>query len=278
LGCDDGEPCTDDICDSFVGCVSVNNNDACNDADACTMNDVCVGGACVGGPPPDCNDGNPCTDDSCDSLSGCLHVPNTVPCDDHDACTLGDVCTLGNCHGSPVGDAYCDDGADCTVDHCDSANGCLHDPANCGAVILPLDIKPGLCPNPVNVYKDNLIVAVLAGTPTFDPVTVDPSTLQLVRMDGVGGAATPIASTIAVQDMITPFQGVPCDCHALLADTRPDLRMKFAAGSAVDALQLRLLPDGAQVGLQLVGRFWDGAQFRATDCIEIEGKPAELEP
>src|SRR4029078_8949215 len=45
---------------------------------------VCVKGdpPCVRSPgsPPGCDDGDPCTDDTCDPAVGCVHVP-TVACD-----------------------------------------------------------------------------------------------------------------------------------------------------------------------------------------------------
>lgn len=48
----------------------------------------------------DCNDSNPCTDDSCDAGT-CVNAENSNPCDDGDACTTGDVCTGGACVGGP---------------------------------------------------------------------------------------------------------------------------------------------------------------------------------
>jgi hypothetical protein len=81
---------------------------------------------CVGGPPPNCDDGNVCTDDSCDPASGCLNTPNTVPCDDGDACTTNDTCSGGACVGGPP--PNCDDGNGCTDDTCDPASGCVNDP------------------------------------------------------------------------------------------------------------------------------------------------------
>src|SRR5262249_21466510 len=59
--CDDGNPCTTDSCDAIAGCGHTNNSNPCNDGSACTTNDTCSGGACVGGPPPNCDDGNVCT-------------------------------------------------------------------------------------------------------------------------------------------------------------------------------------------------------------------------
>jgi len=46
---------------------------SCNDGNACTTGDVCNGGQCRGGPPPNCDDGNACTTDACDPGTGCTH-------------------------------------------------------------------------------------------------------------------------------------------------------------------------------------------------------------
>ncbi len=67
----------------------------------------------------DCNDQNPCTDETCPAGS-CVYSNNTLPCDDGDACTLEDVCSGGTCSGEPLdmdGDGYvsdaCSGGNDC---------------------------------------------------------------------------------------------------------------------------------------------------------------------
>lgn len=59
------------------------------------------GGSCV---PANCDDGNPCTADTC-TASGCSHPPlSGGACNDHDACTTVDVCLEGFCvGGAPVG-------------------------------------------------------------------------------------------------------------------------------------------------------------------------------
>ncbi|MCH8149311.1 MAG: hypothetical protein IH987_15230 [Planctomycetes bacterium] len=69
----------------------------CDDNDACTTADTCSAGACVGGVPSDCDDGNICMDDPCDSASGCGNTNNTASCNDNDDCTVGDVCAAGTC-------------------------------------------------------------------------------------------------------------------------------------------------------------------------------------
>jgi|GEM_PF-464919 len=47
----------------------------------------------------DCDDANPCTDDSC-SAETCTNAPNTDVCDDGAACTSGDMCSGGVCSGT----------------------------------------------------------------------------------------------------------------------------------------------------------------------------------
>jgi len=120
--CDDGNPCTDNVCDpSAGGCVALNNNTACDDGDVCTEDDLCVAGACQG-TQISCDDGNSCTFDLCDGEAGCTNTVKVGPCDDGDVCTLTDICVEGICQGSDLQD--CDDGNACTADTCDPADGC----------------------------------------------------------------------------------------------------------------------------------------------------------
>lgn len=120
----DNNPCTDDVCDGVSAvCGHPPNTALCEDGNACTLNDQCSGGACQGGPAPDCDDGNPCTDDSCNPATGCVHTNNTGPCSDGNACTTNDQCGGGSCHGgSPLN---CDDGNVCTNDSCNPSSGCV---------------------------------------------------------------------------------------------------------------------------------------------------------
>jgi hypothetical protein len=92
-----------------------------------------------------CDDGNPCTTDTCDPVNGCQFQNNTASCaDDGNACT-DDVCAAGACT-HPDNTASCaDDGNACTNDVC-AAGVCTH-PANgtCSTGATPCS---GLCANP----------------------------------------------------------------------------------------------------------------------------------
>ena len=92
----------------------------CDDFNACTSGDVCNQGACMG-TPISCDDGNPCTTDSCDPVNGCTFTPNNNACDDGEACTTGDACNQGSCVGYAVN---CSDNDPCTIDVCNGDGTC----------------------------------------------------------------------------------------------------------------------------------------------------------
>ena len=124
-GCNDANPCTNDSCSAQIGCTHAINAAPCSDGNACTRQDACVAGSCVG-LALICNDDQPCTADTCDLQAGCVYAPSAGNCDDGDACTQKDACAQGTCVGQPE---TCDDGSPCTIDSCASATGCSHDPA-----------------------------------------------------------------------------------------------------------------------------------------------------
>ena len=121
ITCEDANECTDDACDPGSGCVYTNNTAACDDGQACSSNDQCSNGVCVGDSAVECDDANPCTEDRCDDALGCVHSFNMAPCDDGNACTANDACSQGSCTGQVLD---CDDGNLCTNDTCDPASGC----------------------------------------------------------------------------------------------------------------------------------------------------------
>jgi hypothetical protein len=76
----------------------------------------------------DCDDLNPCTDNTC--VDGtCQSANNVEPCDDSDACTVDDMCADGECVPGEAPD--CDDSDACTVDSCNPLVGCTNMAMNC---------------------------------------------------------------------------------------------------------------------------------------------------
>lgn len=69
-----------------------------------------------------CDDGVPCSTDSCDPVAHSCHNVNS--CDDEVTCTI-DLCTNEGCQHT-VSDSLCNDYNDCTADLCNAATGCVY--------------------------------------------------------------------------------------------------------------------------------------------------------
>src|SRR5438552_10713878 len=132
LDCADHVFCTADSCVNGVGCTHtpianccVSGAD-CDDGNFCNGFETCVDNQCTPGTAPSCDDHDVCTDDSCDPQLGCLHVPNTDPCDDGVFCNGTDTCSDGMCthSGDPcTGGPECDNTCDEAAKDCHTAAG-----------------------------------------------------------------------------------------------------------------------------------------------------------
>ena len=147
--CDDGNPCTEDTCLGEAGCdFAAIDGGECLDGDSCTIADHCEEGVCIGR-VVDCDDKNPCTDDSCDAAGGCVHEDNKDKCDDYDPCTVADQCEAELCAGTAV-NCECQGNDDCAaLEDGDLCNGTLY----CDTEMLPYqcEVEPGTaveCPEP----------------------------------------------------------------------------------------------------------------------------------
>lgn len=118
--CDDGNPCTTDAFDrTELVCSHTFNTQGCDDHSACTENDHCDNGTCVGTSRA-CADADPCTRDLCDPQSGCFFFVDPAICDDLNPCTA-DLCSpaRGCFHNTLPDGSWCTDGQFCTAfDRC----------------------------------------------------------------------------------------------------------------------------------------------------------------
>ena len=130
--CDDGNTCTTDSCNPAVGCQNVNNSVGCDDGNVCTVGDICFGGSCSAGANNSCNDGVPCTADSCDPVEGCLHIADNTACDDGNICTINTCLSAIGCSAANSAGTLCDDGDACnTNDYCQEGECTGGSPVNC---------------------------------------------------------------------------------------------------------------------------------------------------
>jgi RHS repeat-associated protein len=144
---DDGNVCTEDGCDPALGVqhVPLPTGTSCTNVDACDGEEACDGaGACLAGTPPVVDDDEPCTADTCDPLSGVLHLPVSAgeSCADSDACNGVELCDgAGVCLAGTA--PIPDDGNACTADACDPALGVVHTPLPAGSACLNSDVCDG---------------------------------------------------------------------------------------------------------------------------------------
>lgn len=162
---------------------------------------------------------------------------------------------------------------------------------------VAFDIKPGSCPNPVNIKPapphfeepagdssavvsvaklaplrvtpppEVLPVAVL-GTSTFNAASIDVSTVKLIGI-------APIRSSL--EDVSTPVApgSAECACSAAGGDGFTDLTLKFNRDAIVGALGPVNVGDVKT--LKITGKLTDGSDFEGSDCVVIVGNPGTAE-
>jgi hypothetical protein len=102
-----------------------------------------------------------------------------------------------------------------------------------GAMPVAFDVKPGSCPNPVNLNSAGALPVAVLGTADFDVMKIDPIS---IRLEGVA----PIRSSL--EDVATPFdpftgkEHCSQDCSGDGPDGWLDMTFKFDNQEIVEAL------------------------------------------
>jgi len=94
---DDTDGCRDDCtytCEEDTECA---DEDACNGAEVCVVSTH----TCMNPGPPDCDDGDPCTNDACEAEMGCV---NPLDDADLDGYSAADTCTTAGLSGGDCDD------------------------------------------------------------------------------------------------------------------------------------------------------------------------------
>lgn len=189
---------------------------SCSDGNACNGSESCTQGACIGGASPVVNDGNPCTADSCDPVTGVKNAPVAAgtACSDGNACNGAELCNAtGACvAGTPP---VLDDGKPCTTDTCDATTGVLHTPVTAGVACDDGDACNGheAC-NATGACANGTPIAVDDG---------DPCTADFCDAQGV------VSHTLKSFD-----DGNPCTADACDASSGVITHQKAAEGTACD--------------------------------------------
>ena len=129
------------------------------------------------------------------------------------------------------------------------------------ALEVSVDIKPGSCPNPLNVKSFGVLPVAILGTEDFDVSLIDPASIQL---NGVGAIRS------SLEDVATPMLGVSdCDCIEEGPDGFIDLTLKFKTQEIVEALGE--VEHGDVITLKLTGVGFGEIPIEGADCIIIRG-------
>jgi hypothetical protein len=134
------------------------------------------------------------------------------------------------------------------------------------AIPVTLDIKPGSCPNPLNLNSKGVLPVAILGSADFDVNQIDIASIRLADV-------APIRSSY--EDVATPVSdGNECDCNTAGSDGYTDLTLKFKTQEIVEELLKARgeLVEGEQLTLSLTGALSDETSIEGADCIVIVGK------
>ncbi len=213
-----GEPCSQNqkTCqgNSVASCVQKDGCWTWGTPTSCAWDEVCSDGNCVNKcSQVTCDDGNPCTNDSC-ANGQCSFLPNSgQSCSDGNSCTVGDVCQAGSCQ--PGGPKNCDDGNACTTDSC-SAGSCKHSNVPDGTACATSKVcKAGTC----------VTDGPVAGTASCTSYKRGESTTCTLNGSGFVSGGTlwisgcvgyPANKTVTATKITTTFTW-PCNCELMTA-------------------------------------------------------------
>jgi len=141
--------------------------------------------------------------------------------------------------------------------------------ANPIEIPVSVDIKPGSCPNSLHLDSKGVLPVAILGTDEIDVTTIDPSTIELT-LEGAEEGVSPLRWSY--EDVATPIDGEPCDCHDLDGDGYLDLTLKFKTQELVDTLGLDAFGQGDIILLIITGNIkeeYNGTPITGQDCVRV---------
>ena len=145
----------------------------------------------------------------------------------------------------------------------------IYPEGNAWTIIIPepatevaVDIKPGSCPNPVNVKSKGVLPVAILGSADFDVHDIDVATIQLAGVDPNHSNYENVARPL--------IDANECECSTEEPDGYMDLTLKFNTQEIVGAIGP--VADGDKLVLELTGLLHDDTPITGTDCIIIRAK------
>jgi len=245
IGCDDGNPCTVDSCDSETqSCQS----DPVSDGTSCVVEQspgLCRDGICfaITCDDVDCDDGNPCTADSCDPIRV---VCASAPLADATACDLDGgpaTCEAGACRALTCEDLVCDDGNPCTSDSCDPVDiacttSVVPDQTTCAEIGAFGACDGGICdlsqPPESGTIKLNVVFSgASAGTAIYEANCEGAVSLSgmLILVDGVWEAFVALPVGMCELEIALVIDGEATCGQSIFLDVQAGFGGEFSTGT-----------------------------------------------
>ena len=134
------------------------------------------------------------------------------------------------------------------------------------ATVVAVDIRPGSCPNPVNVKSSGVLPIAILGTADLDVSTIDATSIRLAGVEALRSCLEDVAGPLAEPN--------ECDCTTDGADGFTDLTLKFETQKIVETLGE--VNHGDVRELTLTGVLLDPMGFElpieGADCVVIRGR------
>ena len=130
------------------------------------------------------------------------------------------------------------------------------------AVKVAVDIKPGSCPNPVNVKSSGVLQVAILGTEDLDVSEIVPTSVQLAGVEAIRNDYEDVAAPVTDTN--------DCNCTEDGPDGYLDLTLKFKTQEIVE--ELGEVNDGDVLTLELTGMLLGERPIEGADCILIRGR------
>ena len=170
--------------------------------------------------------------------------------------------------GQVAGDSAGDnDGTLGSTDGVDDSDPAWVDSVPPVGICMPVavDIKPGSCPNPLNLASRGVLPAAVLGTEDFDVNTIDAASIFLEGVPAIRSSLEDVATALS--------DGNECECTTAGPDGYTDLTVKFNTQALVD--ELLKTEDGLvkdqMLPLTLRASLSDGTAIQGTDCVVLVG-------
>jgi len=124
---------------------------------------------------------------------------------------------------------------------------------------VDFDIKPGSCPNPLNVNSQGVLPVAILGTEDFDVHSIDRASVRLIGVAPIRSNFEDVAAPVNAQNQ--------CDCTTAGPDGFMDLTLKFDTQEIVNAIGD--CSDSEILKLIIKGTLTNGKKFEGSDCIRI---------